>query len=620
MDRLPRGPIYTDEHEGVDTPDKYSEAMRQWHEAAYEQALKDNALNPENKFIQRNLNYVQGQHWSNKRPRYKSRFYINKVGKARYDTLAHLTDSRPAIDVASNRADLEEAARVTKQCIESEWMRQDMDFALITAADIALAAGTAFWKVGGASPGSLKVTACGPDMVMPIQPGKHIQESSAVLYRTWKSLTDTMRKFKRAENLEREAMSPAINSDGMATYAKPGTIDDITWQRLAPQMRRALGHKVAVQEPSLDYFRVVEWQEYYVEDYSINESSKPVLMRDPTLPLREHNWWYWVQPKQRLYPRKRLITFAGKQLVYDGPAPFWHGLYPFATLQFNPVFHSFWGLSLYRDWIPVNSAMNDIVAGTIDTVRKALNPTVIAAQNAVPAAAWREFFPDMPGVKLQTNPQMDPEKAIRHIDPPKLPEYVGRMLTEFLGPEFDKLSGQIDVSALGGKMQVPGGDTIEQMRDSMQTGTRLQNKLLELFLRDAGVQAVSNVHQFFTVGRRMRMFGADGITIDDIEFNPKSLKIGGDQNKFDHWKQFSFKVLPGSLHSGSKDRDKMMAISLYQSGLLPRRKVLEILNFPDAAELEKELAERDQQMAAAGVNPSSGGAARLGREQRTGKL
>lgn len=617
MQYAPRGPLFTDADTPADTPANYALEMSRWKAQAFEEAIQFRKLCPEENRIRVYQKYIEGDQWEQfgKRPKYKSSFYINKTGVARLGNLALLTDSRPSIEVRSkltNNPDAIRQATMIQRIIVDEYVSKDMDMALVLAADIANTAGTAFWKIAGSSPGSIDVIPAGPDMVMPIQPGFHIQESTAVLYRTWKSLAELVRKFPGAKSaIERAAKTTAV-VDAVA-YAKPDHMDAYTWQGLAPQMKRLLGKRVLVPEQmSSGIFKSVEVQEYYIDDPSVNESSRPVLMRDPRLRLDEHNYWYWVPPGAPLYPRKRLVIFAGDSVIYDGPSPYWHGLYPFACLRTNPVFWSFWGLSKYRDLIPVNDAINQIVAGILDLIKKALNPVVIAKGSSVSREAWNNFFPDMPGAKLRLESAMaNPAADVQFSRPPEIPAYVFQMLQAYLGPEFDRMSGFLDVSALGGKKQVPGGDTIEQMRDALPSSMRLEGRAIEIFLRDAAIQAVSHVLQFYTKDRRIEILGEDGISMADF-FGEDTMVPGTDIPKYDYWRYFPVRVTPGSMHGGARDRNKQLHMALYQMGVISRQKLLEVLEIDDIP--DEELAQQRMAMAEGGAMP------RMTRGQRNGQM
>ncbi len=168
-------------------------------------------------------------------------------------------------------------------------------------------------------------------------------------------------------------------------------------------------------------------------------------------------------------------------------------------------------------------------------------------------------------------------------------------------PEFDKMSGIMDMSKLAGKNQLPSGETIDQMRDTLQTPLRREERYLESFLQRCGTQAVSNVIQFYTARQRMKMLGENGLSWEDFTYDPGNLYPGSDgdfdkQRKESFWSIFSMTVKPGSLHSGAKDREKMEAVSLAARGLISRKELYRRLEIdPERADqILQELMEEAQ--------------------------
>jgi hypothetical protein len=625
MDSLARGPVFKSELEGEQplweggpsSKDRidYESKMRRWREAAREEAYNHANLNPEREATEKYVQALQGNWWDKKRARYKSKFFDNRLNNSRRQDLALLTDTRPTIDISSNTPAYAESANVVTKVIHHEWFHSDMDISLVTAADISMLNGTGFWKLGAAAPGSMQVLPCGPDSVMPIQPQFHLQDSTAVLYRTWKSLNYFRRKFPFAyAGLERDSTYLEQQIGGQARFARPDWVQEYTWNGMSPAFRRVIGVRTAAEDIQTDnsMFRSVELQEYWVDDQQINESKEPVLMRHPYLSLAQHNWWYWVKPGKPLYPRKRLLVFAGRRLMYDGPSPYWHGMYPFACLRLNPVPWSFWGLSKYRDLMPLNRAMNEIGAGIMDMVTRALNPIAITKAGAVPVSSWNQFFPDMPGGRLYMLPNANISTDLRYMDPPNIPAWVIQG-HQYLNAEFDRLSGSIDMGAMGKKKQMPGGDAIEQMRDSQNSSQRLDGRFLEAFLRDAGLLAMSNVFQHYQMPMRLRLLGADGITWEDFESNGPNLVPKNSLPKEDHWKSFSMQVAPGSLHGGSKDREKQIAMNLASRHLLPIKEMYRKLELGNPEQLYQSLIEEQQQM---GQHSGSGRTPRTSQQKK----
>ena len=576
--------------------------MESFRMSAREEGFRTHKLNQEAAAVQTYIKAVMGNMWPDNYKRWRSRFVDNRLAKARFDHLSLLTDLRPIIQVTTSVDAYRQTADVISRMIEANWKRQAIDMDVVTVADIADFYGTGFWRLGASKPGVMNVTPCGPDQVMPIQPGFDIQESTAVAYRTWKSVQWLKNKFPFSANgIEREItnqpMYGAAGGSADISFNRPNNIDQVTWNGLAQGMKRALGVRGTPTQESAtgQYFKTLEVEEYFVDDPTTNDSRNNVIISDPFLPFDAHNWWYSAAPTKRLYPRKRHMVFSGSRLLSDGPSPYWHGLYPFATLRFNPVFWSFWGVSRYRNLLPVNSAINEIVAGALDLVKRALNPTAVTKQNALSDAAWKEFFPDLPGMKLKMNSTMNLGDAVSYVAPPDIPAYVFQLLTGFLVPEFDRLSGAVDVNEIAGKKQIASADSIDMMRDSQNTGVRLEERCMEVFLRDAGTQVISNELQFSTAEERLKILGEEGLTPQDFNKEMGNL-LPEDVNAHpDFWRQFAMTVNAGSLHSGAKDRDKQMAIQLAGRHLYPIKEMYRKIGEKDPDGIWNELIAESQQ-------------------------
>ena len=599
MQEIPRAPYRDASNKEALLSDsvreQYESKMRSYKSVLREEAFRTARSSPEFSNVNKYVSYLEGNQLSGSRKKHRSRFVDNRIEAARRDKLALLSDSRPSICVQTNVDAMKETAGVIEKVLQSEWLTQDMDLSLVSAVDIGMLWGTAFWKIGAASPGSMKLIPCGPDQVLPIQPGFHIQESFAILYRTWKPINYFRKVFPmRADKIRLGNDHIPQVSDSSAEYSQPEEMSGHTWNALAPNLQRLFGGKVA---PSINgwNFGGIELEEYYIDDTTINDSNKTVIVADPYLPLDQHNWWYEVKPRERLYPRKRLVVFANNEIMYDGPNPYWHGLYPFACLRLNPVPWSFYGLSSYRSLLPMQQAMNDIGAGIMDMISRNLFPVLISKTSAVVASTWNAFQQDKPGEKLLLGPLGNPASDIQYAQTPVLQPYVYEMLANYISPQMDRISGIVDVAGMSRKNQVPGGDTLEQMRDSLQMPIKLEERYLEAFLRDAGIQAVSNVIQFYNTRQRMYLLGEDGITMQDFEFNGDNL-IPESERDESYWKNYTFKVIPGSLRGDAKQSKIIEASSLAKMGLTSIPELLRVMGKDpgDITNIMQELAAQAQ--------------------------
>jgi len=605
--------------DGKDTPDyrkSYLTNMMDWRTETKEQAVLNYKNSPEYGNIDKYIRYIGGEQWDSRRAKYRSRYVDNKIDLTRREHLALLTDLKPVPDVTSATEAYMETAETIQKTIMAEWLRNDESDTVVDLVDIAKLHGIAFARIGAASPGYSTVLALGPDNVMPIQPSlRSIQDSTAVFYRNWKPINYFKKVFPmNSEGIEKQAKyAEAKMQYGVA---KPSHIPDYTWSQMSPGFKRLVGVKQMPEMASQSrLYGSLELEEYYVDDMSINESNRAVIVKDPYLPQSMHNWWYEVKPGQRLYPRKRLIIYGGDRLLYDGPSPFWHGLYPFVDLKLNPVPFNYYGYSSYRPLIPLQDAINEIPAGVLDLTKRALNPVIITKTNVASDAAWREYLSDMPGAKLKVNPNVKIGEDIQYGEVPQVPQYVGDLYKSVIMPEFDKQAGTVDIRAISQKNQMPSGDTMDQMKDAIQTTLRREERFLESFIKRCGQQKVSNVIQFYTASQRMRILGADGLTWEDFTLDPGKLHPSEEtpgslsqSQKSSFWKQFAFTIEPGSLHSGAHDKKKMEAVGLASRGLISKQELLRTMGYSDQ-DMERmvgEMMQEAQLMGGGGAPPGAG--------------
>ena len=624
MIELPRGPVIVNEKSGsFDVADGYYQRLLRWRESAVDEALSELKDNPEFSDLKRYIDAIEGRQWSLDRPRHRSPFVDNMISQARTDSIAQLTDIQPTIEVSSRRREFEQQAFVINMAILSEWKERAMDMDLISVVDHALF-GVGYWKTGAIEgneydPPQLTVRSCGMDTVLPVQSAGNIQSSQMVVYRVWKPLNYYRRVWRdQSAGLEKYAGRATITGGGSQIYQRPPNINEYTWSQLSPAMKRAKRMRVPANisgnQDSQGAFPVVELQEFWVDDPDLNDSMTDVWVSDPNRPLSDCRFAYKINPGGRMWPRKRLIVFAGDRLLYDGPSCYWHGMYPFVKMTLNPIVWGPDGLSKYRNLMPINRSMNTTGAGVDDTVNHAVNPIMLGIRGQVPETAWREWITSKAGGKLLLNPNAS-SASVAPMQPRVLPAYVPQWIMH-LESIFNRHSGRMDTSALLRKKQVPGEDTLQMMQNAQAPQARLEARMVERFLEDAGVQAISNILQFWNVETRLRAFGEDGLTRQDFVYDPETMHGGGIPREH-QWRMYRMDIARGSLHGAARDRDKLIAMKLYGMHAISREELLRTLDWKNIerinAELQKEAAAQQQ------AGPQ-GRVLRMSRAERTGKV
>lgn len=620
---LPHSSLFSEKSgKQIDYSTKAESRLLDFRDAAFQQALSELRANPEYNEISTYIDMLEGRQWQGVNlSSWRNQFIDNRMSRARVDALAYLTDIKPTISVTTHVKEYQGIAAVIQGVIQAEWKNQRLDAAVEEVLDHSLF-GTGYWKMGCSYPGEFNVISCGIDTVMPVQEGKNIQDSTAIIYRVFKPPSFFKRRWPmRAMGIEREADPGLLQNQSNQGYSRPFGVQEYSWASMSPAMKY---HKSKITPGSSvqdqwAQFPLIELMEIWVEDDHVNELSEPVIVKDPYKDLDAHNYWYRVLPGHRLYPNKRLLVFGGDRLMYDGPSPYWHGRFPFCKLRLNPTVWSNGGLALYRDLKPLNIAINKLGGGIDNVVDKAVKPITITRDGAVNATSWEKFFSDKAGGKLKLTNMGNPSSDVRFVEPPNLPGYVNTY-QQYLIQTFREQAGQMDLSSLQKKKQLPGGDTVEQFKDSLTTSRRRELRNLEWFLEDAGQLAVPCVTQFFSRDQRFRMLGEKGITRSDFDYKPGTM-VGWTSEPTEFHKNFSLEIDPGSMHQGSRDRAKQFAMILRKSHDISRRELFRQLDAGvDVSLNEEELKQEAAQQPQPQPKGKGGPKNEMTRGQRNGKV
>ena len=604
----------------LDFADGYSRGMRNWKQSLYEQAVSEVRAGVEYQEIERYIDFLEGRYYDPSRPAYRSQFYDNYMADQRIESLAALSDVKPYIDISCSVPAYKHQGEVAHNYLRHLWHRHRLDLKIVSWLDHALF-GTGFMKMTAATPGNFQFSARGLDTVLPVlMSNNELQTSTAVIDKSYQSIGELISRFgfEKCRGLERYAVC-LDGKLGSEKYAKPSDVQEYTWNAMSPAMKRRRSRSSGPSRQDAgggSPFGSIEVMEVYFDDWSINEDPHPKLVKHPDLDTWEHNYHYIVPHGARMWPRKRLIIFAGDRVMYDGPSPMWHGMYPYSMLQLNPCVWSPFGISKYRNLVPLAKAVNRIGAGIDETVMKALNQNVITARGKISEAAWDAFDASKPKQKIMLNPIANPATDFRWMDAPQLPGYV-QTWVGYLVDTIKKRSGTLDVTGLSRKKQAPAGEAIEQMRDSMSGPLRLEGRYLEAALEQCGEQSVSNIFQFATLDKRLSVLGADGMTWEDFDYRAGEMKPAG-ENVEDWWRQFSIQIAPGSLHGASKAQKDQKAFIMAQSGKLSMRGLYRQTEFPE--DPDRVMAElKEEHDAGIGVAPQKGRTPRPKQGMKSGR-
>jgi hypothetical protein len=328
----------------------------------------------------------------------------------------------------------------------------------------------------------------------------------------------------------------------------------------------------------------------YLNDRSLNLSGKPVIMGKPGTA-----WSYWVDPMKPLYPRRRVIVATDRVVLYDGPNPYWHGMYPIARLRLDPWPWLFYGLSLGHDLAPMQDGINNTFNWLMSILGQAANRGVIADANAMPENQFRRFDPQKPGFKVKVKATMG--EGFKLADPPNLPGFALPFI-ELLLRKFEDMAGTANLQQLQQLGQMPSADTIQKYYDSLTPELRMEGRYLEAFMRDIAEMVKCNIFQYESKARRILLLGDAGKTLSDFDYDPDTLvpamastdkdyiaeldkNKSRDERALYFHKLFTFSVAPNSILALHAQEEKMMYLQLSRQGYMDFWTLMDMLEIPN---------------------------------------
>ena len=585
----------TEESSSPDT----MQAIARWCEAAFEEAKQDQGASDELTQIDRYIDYLSGKQWPEGRPSYRSKPVNNRMWRLYSELSAILTDLRPIADVRSTSREKMyiDQEEILNKTMKAWWRNNRVESKVAMTIAYAILT-TGFCKITWNNElhfgdGDICLEPISPRCILPLKPGTDLQSSEAVIYQDVKSVGWIKAKYpSRAYMVFPDQDVSQFSIDG----GPPPQVSPQLYQMLTPAIRRTIGGKN--RQIVASSYPMARYREFWLKDYSVNTSKNTIRIGPPSGSDR-YRIGYDVGPMERIYPRGRLIVMAGRNVVHDGPNPMWHGLFPFAMCRLNVVPWQLYGLSDLGSWKDLQDIVNQIFAGVLDMIKRAVNPPMFFPSNAIGESARAQIDLSMPGAKVAYNQIAAHEPKVQQVA--SLPGFVLQFL-QGAEREMDQQSGIATVDEAMKKKQVPGGDTLDQIRNAKQTPIRMKARNIEDFIVDCGQQLVPNFFQFYDRERSVFNIGSVGSVPQQVDWKPKEMVPEG-ENPAMHIRKFRFEIVEGSLLSIQRVEKVMALMRLRMSGDLDRKTFFQFLDkleniYIDVDTVEKNLkAERAEGLA-----------------------
>lgn len=257
----------------------------------------------------------------------------------------------------------------------------------------------------------------------------------------------------------------------------------------------------------------------YLRDNRTNKTNKAVRLGPWKDGKPDSPWSYEVKPGAPLYPFHRMIVWGGGVLMYDGPSPYWHSMFPLIKFTLNPWPMSWFGKAPLWDCLPLNRSINTNLRVVDDHAAQVAQPALIGDRN-VSKSEMQKANTRAPGMKIRTN--MASGKGLQIVPPPPLDMVIWEII-KWCEEKMQKIAGTYDPSAMTNLAQIPSDDTIDTIMKTMTPGIRLRSRILEGAYKELARQYLYCIFEFDTLAKRIEKFGPDAVTAEDFDFKPGTM-------------------------------------------------------------------------------------------------
>ena len=569
-----------------------------WLNNAYMGARKELEDLPGYKDIDRSIAAVNGSLASKSRS--ISQTSVNYIRKVFFDTAAMLSDTRPFWEYQSRNAKFERHAKNFNLLAESWYLNQFVDQRIMDVIK--------YMEVGGSGYATMTydrrlddiiVFPDDPRDVVPFMPSDNfsIQNCQGVFIPRQRPVAWLKAQYpEKASKIKASSVSNS-SSSGSDRAAFWNVLASMPTMQAQELFQASVKNKIGAVETAIEIH-------FFFKDGSRNETNYAQII-GPATPEGEPDtdWAYRVEPGEFKYPRGRYICFTESAVLFDGPNPYLHGLFPTTKFCMDPVPWSLLGVGVIWSLLDPQASLDQVIRSIEDSIEKSVGPDFLSDKNSIARSLLNKIDSRASGQKIEYNPLSGrpPEYAV----PPQL-SGAALPYRDWLIQTIRELSGTQDLSALTKLGQLPSTETVDKMIEAATPLIRARSRALEVSFREFAMQFAYNSAQFYTSRRRLQILGPDRATLDDLDMDPDTLvpafvdpddytdngqlhplaqhsepkyRRGERIQRF--MKNFTFHVKPGSLLNAASITRRLEATMLSRAGLLDMWTLGEIMEIPN---------------------------------------
>lgn len=287
-----------------------------------------------------------------------------------------------------------------------------------------------------------------------------------------------------------------------------------------------------------------------------------------------------------LYPGGRHVVFTQDLILVDEPNPFWHRRWPYVLLPDYPDDENFWPIGELELILTLQQLQNKAISQVVDNLTIFGNPVWIIDDQSGVRADTIDNSPNAVIRKVQGT-------EVRRDDPPNLPPYVIEMATR-IQHDIEDITGAHDIIQGRRPEGVRAYSAIRQLLEAAEQRLRLKLIWQQEALRQAARQITSNVMQYYTHERFMRILGrkkvermirsrlAQGLNVDE---KGKAVEDRLVFNLEEAYEAYDYASETEVMTHNTRQLMRDMARDLYAIKAIDREALLKMLGVPGWEEI-----------------------------------
>jgi len=527
-----------------------------------------------------------------------SKASMNFVKRDIREVVATLSNPRPINSFVCDNPEFDAQADILNKGYLNWYNQCDVDRKIKEAVQYAVIEGTGYlhmdWDPGywANGQGDVRIQSLGVDNVLPVQispEGWDLQQAYAVIIRRQFPWVYLATRFPWAAN--------KFVPDGESVSRWRRMVNRLM-DKITPTVHNTYGAQRGYRGEDPGGKMLVTVYDIYILDREVNTSGGDIMMG-----LKDSPWMYRVPSfgadipmpvndvagkplyrkasafDARMFPYRRHVIATRNTILQDDTSRWWHGQVPLSkiTLDSNPM--EYCGVPLTKEPAKLQMMVTSLLRAYDDSANARLRPPLAYDDSRMAEGEARKIDPRVGGQVIGQRNMLG--EAFKLLVDPAYYNQASDILPfiQWAKEEGTKLIGLHDLAAMQKAAQLPSGDTIEKLNELAGPLATDMSRNMETSLKHVGEQFKALFFEFYTAKRRFHLLGPDGITREDVDFDPANLVpsamnlpgVGMAGTRAEraraHMANFKFQIVPNSIYQMTQSTRKLLTLQLARMGM-----------------------------------------------------